>query len=274
MKKILNILGVICCAGLLNASCSEEGFTTFGGEKSGIYLQAVAYTDLYGNPQQYTDSITVSFSSYKSDVEQLTVRVPVSIMGELKDYDRPFTLKVDEEKSTAIRGEHFDFNDADCVIPANEASTKVPVVLYRHADLANKTVRIELCIEDNEYFTVELETYKNSTSWNAIGNNLSGKRYKIIFNDTYAVTTWWFFFGESFFGTWSASKEKRLNELMGWSHLDWVNSDIAYGRMGYAAKMFCKQLQELADAGTPVIDDDGSYMQLMPPYEVDYSAYQ
>ena len=61
---------------------------------------------------------------------------------------------------------------------------------------------------------------------------------------------------------------------MGWTHLDWVNFNVPYGTMAYAAKLFRKELQALADAGTPVIDEDGSYMQLMPPYEVDYSAYE
>ena len=33
-------------------------------------------------------------------------------------------------------------------------------------------------------------------------------------------------------------------------------------------------LEEQADAGNPVTDSDGKYMQLAPNYEVDYSDYQ
>lgn len=274
MKSLLNILGVVFCIGLINISCSEEGFKTFGGEKSGIYMQSVASTDMYGTPLSYKDSIVFSFSSYKEDVVQYTLSIPVLVMGEVKDYDRPFVLKVDESKSTAVRGVHFDFKEEDCIMPANEASKKVPIVLYRKADLQTQTVRIVMSLADNEYFTAELEEYKNTPSWNAVGTELCGTRYKIIFNDTYTVTNRWITFGESFFGTWSASKEKLLNEIMGWTHMDWVYSRVPYGRMGFAAKELKKYLQELADAGTPVIDEDGSYMQLQPPYEVDYSAYQ
>ena len=40
----------------------------------------------------------------------------------------------------------------------------------------------------------------------------------------------------------------------------------------YAVKLRV-YLQQMADAGTPVREDDGSFMQLGPGYEVDYSAY-
>ena len=41
------------------------------------------------------------------------------------------------------------------------------------------------------------------------------------------------------------------------------------------AKALVKELQELADAGTPVYDEaNNEYMQLGEDFQVDYSAYQ
>ncbi|MCF0173534.1 MAG: hypothetical protein HUJ91_07415, partial [Bacteroidales bacterium] len=98
--------------------------------------------------------------------------------------------------------------------------------------------------------------------------------YKIIYSDIYSSTNTWEWNGKTALGEWSASKEKRVNAIMGWTHYDWVMGVPPYGRMGYAAKMLRYELQALADAGTPVVDDNGEYMQLGAKYLVDYSAYE
>ena len=274
MKKIINKLGVVLLAGFCMASCSEEDFTTFAGNKSGIYFQKVASTTLEGIPLEFSDSTAISFSSLAPDKMEYTVTVPVKIMGVVADHDRTFTMKIDESKTTAIRGDHFEFDESKCVMPDNKTSVNVPVVLKRHKDLETKMVRIEFILEDNQDFTVELESYKNTPAWNATGAQLCGSRFKIIYSDTYTVTDWWDINGTTYYGTWSASKEKRVNAIMDWTHYDWENWRVPPGQMGYAAKLLKKELQALADAGTPVVDDDGKYMQLPAPYSVDYSAYE
>ena len=65
---------------------------------------------------------------------------------------------------------------------------------------------------------------------------------------------------------------------MGWTVNDWSNagssgSKVALGKFDFAARVFQKHLQKMADAGTPVLDDDGSYIQLPAKYAVDYSQY-
>lgn len=256
------------------SGCAEDDFTTFQGEKSGIYMTNVSSTDMYGSVSTYIDSISFSFALYPSAITKLPISIPVRIMGNIKDYDRPFILKVDESKSTAKRGVHFDFEDKDCIIPANEAIKKVPITIYRTPDLATKTYRIEFYLEANEHFTIELEKYKNTAAWNAPGVFLNGSQFKISFNEFYNEPRWWSFSASNFFGRWSISKEKRVNAIMGWTHMDWEYWRIPYGRLPFAAKMLRKELQALADAGTPVLDDNGKYMQLVNPYEVDYSAYE
>lgn len=256
------------------SGCAEDDFTTFQGEKTGIYMTEVSSTDMNGSVSTYIDSISFSFALYPSAFTKIPISVPVRIMGNIKDYDRPFILKVDESRSTAKRGINFDYEDKDCVIPANGAIKKVPIIIYRTPDLATKTYRIEFILEANEHFTIELEKYKNTAAWNAPGVFLNGNRFKISFNEFYNEPRWWGYTAVNFFGRWSISKEKRVNAIMGWTHMDWEYWRIPYGRLPFAAKMLRKELQALADAGTPVIDDNGKYMQLATPYEVDYSAYE
>jgi len=276
MKTIRFLLYIFIGTCLLQA-CAEEDFTTFGGEVSGIYIQRDATTSYDANGNRivvgYCDSVNYSFAS-AGDVTEVTQYLTVKIMGNVADYDRPFTLKVDEERSSAIRGVHFDFEENDCVILANTARTSVPVTLFRHADLTTGYFRAEFYLESNEYFTTELEQYKSMASWSATGDTLCGTRYTIRFSEILTrPTLMWMTQAEDLFGEWSPNKETLINQLLGYTHTDWTRGNVSYGELMFAVKQLRRQLQEAADAGNPVLDEDGSYMQFVPPYEIDYSAY-
>ena len=70
-----------------------------------------------------------------------------------------------------------------------------------------------------------------------------------------------------------------VNQVCGLTPEDWSQAGIAgtkvqYGRFSFFASAVQRYLQEQADAGTPVLDVDGKYMQLAPAYLVDYSQYE
>ncbi len=264
-------------------SCSEEDFSIYEpGTKAGIFIQRVASTT-YDNTgstkisETYTDSTAVSFASVRADIMEQNDAITVRLMGDTVGYDREFILKVDESKSTAVRGTHFDFDVKDCVIKAGQASAKVPVKFYRHNDLVTKTLVVVFKLEANNNFTLELEQFRNSSLWNSIsGKMLCGSVYKYSMSEKYSEPSYWGSFGEDYWGKWSATKEKMVNAIMGWSHSDWSNAGfsgakIALGKFAYAARKLHDQLQEAADKGTPVYDEDGEYMQLSDSYAVDYS---
>ncbi len=281
MKRLLYYTLLLCAA--LFASCEEEGFKTFEGEVSGIYLQRDGTYEMdleFGGKlnQQYVDSISLSFASTSASVTQTTVYVPVKTIGNVTDYDRPFIFRVNEELTNAQKGVHYDYDESTCVIKANTAATNIPVTIHRTSDLLTTSRHIVFELEPNEYFTTELSQYKSHSSWQVVSDTLCGTRFKVIFSEIYNRPSYWDF-AEATLGAWSVTKEQRINSLMGWSHRDWEQggtstSGVQYGRMSYAAKLLRKDLQAAADAGNPVLDEDGSYMQLAPGYEVDYSAYE
>lgn len=280
MKHIISCIASLLLLMLLIPACSEEEIMTFDGRVAGIYLQRnSSYTmDGQGNisSQKYADSTSLSFADSTEEATCIITQLTVKIMGNVVDYDRPFTLKVDEQASTAVRGTNFDFNESDCVIPAGAAQTYVPITIYRTPDLAEDEKKhfIEFYLEDNDFFTVELEQYKDIDDWAATGDTLCGSRYTIIFSEIYTVPFYYEIFGPDYFGDWSVSKEKLINSLMGWTHQDWDNGTVQLGALGYAAQLTHNHLQEAADSGNPILDDDGSYMQLTGSYVVDYSAYE
>lgn len=282
MKRIsyhIVALGALICG----TACTEEKFTTFNGDVSGIYLQRDGSYGmdkdgkiLYRN---YSDSTTFSFASVNSSITQDVMYVTVKTMGNVADFDRPFVIKVDEAMSNARRGVHYDYDESKCIIKAQKAKTELPITIYRHPDLQHRLVNVYFRLEPNEYFSTELETYKGNSNWQAVSDSLCGTRFKLVFSEIYTCPDYWSWGGaDASLGTWSASKEKRVNALMGWTHANWErggsDEGVKAGHIPYAAKLLRQDLQEAADAGTPVIDDDGKYMQLAPGYEVDYSAYE
>ena len=280
--KLSNIL-LITVAATIFVACSEEDFKTFEGEVSGIYMQKQASWNLDSNNNplyySYADSTVVSFATSAGDITQQEVELPIRIMGNTTDYDRPFTLTVDEAQSTAQRGVHFDYNDADCIIAANTAETNLPITIYRHDDLKTAVYQVVFNLKSNEYFTTELEEYRSNGDWQAtVVDTLCGSSYKVLFSEILTEPGRWSD-AETYLGKWSADKEARVNALMGWSHRSWErfgNYDgVRLGQLAYAAKLLRKELQELADAGSPVYDEaNKEYMQLGEDFQVDYSAYQ
>lgn len=65
----------------------------------------------------------------------------------------------------------------------------------------------------------------------------------------------------------------RVNPI-DWQYANYYGYKMQSARLPFFARTVRIYLQEQADAGNPVTDSDGKYMQLAPNYEVDYSDYQ
>lgn len=275
MKRILYVICVSMLALIYTSSCTKD-VELYNGCKSGICIQQVAYTDMYGNPLSYIDSTSYSFANAPEDVTSGTVRFYIRTIGEVVGYDRKYVLKP-MEGSTAVEGEDFDLSENDFIIKANQSIDTLIVKLYRTPKLRNQTMRLKLGLEANEYFDTPINEYKSTSSWREQGDTLSAISYVIRFNERYSKPSYWGLFGDQYFGTFTVNKYLALNEYMGWTAYDWsyagmTGQKIQAGKMDYFARYFKKYLEKRANEGNPLLDDDGSYMQLGPNYQVDYSG--
>lgn len=275
MKKLLYILMV---APLLFFSCNQDEIVTFEDDIEGIYFQTGGQTRLYLNIDQYYDSTAYSFAIAGDTVTQHTLSARLRTMGKVRDYDRPVKVVVDQEHTTAVEGKHFRVDFSKIVIPAGESEVQVPVTFFRTPDMQNQQFDVSIKVEPNEYFTVPFTTQKNTNVYYDQGQQIKADRYVFTVSEIYTRPSYWDIFGQEFFGDWTVNKFKYVNKICEIPASDWNNagssySKVRYGRFKYYAIMVRNALQAAADAGTPVLDDDGSYMQLSPAYEVDYSAY-
>ena len=278
MKKIKLIL---ISAIFLAVSCSEEQLITYQGETdgtSGIYFQRTAsYT--YGTPNVvYTDSTEYSFAGVSSEIQSGTVNVVVRTFGNISNTDRPFVISVvnDPAQTTAVEGVDFTVDYTKCVIEAGKSETYIPVTVMRSEQLTESSLRIKLTLEENEYFKFHITEYKANNVWNQSARMIDARYYVIRFTEISTTPRYWTLLGTKYFGTWTQRKYKVVNEVAGWTPADWstagqAGAKVALGRFDYVARMVQSYLQQMADNGTPVKDDDGSNMQMPSPYTVSYN---
>lgn len=275
MKNIFYTI-ILLLAGVSLYSCSEDQIKTYNGIKSGLMIQEVYSTDIYGNPIEYRDSASYSFAGLEDDTKTLKARVYVKTIGGLVDYDRPYVMKIDAAGTTGVVNEDYSLDGNKFIIKAGQAADTVLVTLNRSAKLHSKTIRVTVRLEANDYFDLPIAEYKNSSAWNVDGKQNSAVSYLIKFDEKYKEPSYWDWFGNDYFGKFSATKYVTLNAVMGWKLSDWnyagsSGAKIALGKFDFAARTLRDYLQKMANAGTPVLEDDGSYVQLADGYKVDYS---
>ncbi len=260
-------------------SCSKQEIPVFTSDDHGVYFQYRS-SYVYGTSiENYTDSLSYSFSSASAETSSVVLSVPLRTMGKVMDYDRPVKVVIDEENTTAIEGVHYEENLDTLYIPAGQSSVNVRIRFLRAEDLLEKTVRLGLKLEANEHFGLYIDEYKNTNSYATTGEMLDGIRFTFIVSEMYTEPSYWTWFGGDYFGAWTAKKYVTLNSVMEWTASDWsraggTGAKVVLGRFSFAATRLQEYLQGQADAGTPVLESDGTYMQLPEPYQVDYSKYE
>lgn len=261
-------------------SCDKKEIPVFASDDAGIYFQRLTNAVYGSTTEYYGDSTDFSFAGTNAYYTSHVLYAPVLTMGKVVDYDRPFKVVVDMEETTAVEGKDFEIELDSLVIKAGTSKAEVPVRIIRTKTLLEKTLKIVLRLQENEHFKCYLETYKNTNLYTAKGEQISGVRYVFTFNEMYTQPNFWKNYAEKdYFGEWTAKKYQVVNQVCGLTPIDWQYANY-YGykmqsaRLPFFARTVRIYLQEQADAGNPVTDSDGKYMQLAPNYEVDYSDYQ
>ena len=260
----------------LVGACSKDEIMLFDRGEAGVYFQVGSQTAMFVNSEKYVDSTDYSFSIVSDTVTEIVLTTEIRTMGKVKDYPRPVKLMIDTENTTAIEGVHYEMNPETAVIPAGESRVSFPVKFFRTSDLGDRKIQLMLKLEDNEYFKVYFNEQKNTNVYYATGEQIMANRYKFLISEIYTKPSYWSF-AEEYFGSWSVAKFRFVNKVCEIPVEDWQRgghsgSRVQAGRFPIYAYMVRNVLQELADAKTPELDDDGTYMQLGPNFEVDYSA--
>lgn len=272
-------VSLFAVAGGMLTSCNEDEIPTFETDDAGIYFQNGGQTRFYINIDAYNDSTAFTFSECGDEVTDTVLKARIRTLGKVRDYDRKVRIVVDEEHSSAIEGWHYTANFDTVCIKAGQSEAMVAIRFHRVPDLKELERRLIIKVEDNENFKVPFDVQKNTNVYYDSGDTIRANSFVFEVNEFYSEPALWTMFGQPV-GKWSVKKQRLMTELFDltpydWSIDGWRNGDgkVLYKTFVYFAVKLRIYLQGMADAGTPVLEEDGSFMQLSDAYHVDYSAY-
>ena len=178
----------------------------------------------------YSNSTDYSFVGVNQNVAGLTFKATIQMMGQVVDYDRECKITIDADSTTMVEGVDYEIDLDTLKIKAGQSKATFGVRFLRSQNIKEKKQVLCLKLLPNKYFQV-LD-----------------------------------------FGQWTATKYVFINDFFGFSTDDWEWSTgrISKGRMPFYARELQKELQKRADEGQPMLEDDGSYMQLGANYQVNY----
>ena len=79
-------------------------------------------------------------------------------------------------------------------------------------------------------------------------------------DEVFPMPRWWYIYGETIFGTWTATKASLICEVMGIDREEWIKSDgngLSQGYLKFVGKYMYRWLEE-----HPQDDEDGKPMQM------------
>ena len=156
--KRLTIIGLLL---LMAWGCSrKESFVYTGDDK-------ISFT---------SDSIYFSFGKEPFSVMDTTLQLKLEIIGQPKDVDRQFTIRLDENQTTAKAPLHYDALQTEYTVKAGAASSAVPVTIHR------------LNLDDESIYTLAIDLVANDDF------RLGVEEYQsliIAFNNRLDCPDWW-----------------------------------------------------------------------------------
>lgn len=253
MKKSIYIIGFILSLTLL-WRCEKEMMDYEG--KSGIYfaVQTIPPSQ-YGDPElfAYTDTTLLPFSVLLTD--DTTVNIKVRVMGDIVDYDRPFTIHVVDTATDAVSGEDFDALKSQYVIKAGERETFIPITGHRQVKMLDTTYYLTLELEENEYFSLPLK------SWRPLEQDYTDKnkvidvvRHVIGFSDgAYQPKAWTF----NYLGKCTRKKMNLLCSMFGLKLTDFDDSnEMTMNRQQVLGQSLDRYLKEMDAKGETIYEDE------------------
>lgn len=141
MKKIYFIFLLLLALG----SCKDNADYPFSG-KDAVYFQLEKNSSYWSRT---LDSLVYSFAGKGVDEDTLWVRV--NLEGKTSTEPRPVVVVVDEEKTTAKAGLHYEALKVVYELPRDSVYVNIPVIIYNQDPaLENEQVVIALKLKPSE----------------------------------------------------------------------------------------------------------------------------
>ena len=245
-------------------SC-EKGLMTYDNKNSDIYF--------FDAGKSVTPNFDQSYVSFQYVTKpDTTVNVIVATSGLAADHDREYKLMIshlspeellydhDNNATTlpipmleAVEGTHFEKLPEKFVIKKGVYRDTIKVKLFRSSDILTNRLALAFELQANENFG-------NNFKSRIVGSKpISTIRTKILFDDKDTKPKYWL---ENAFGTYSREKLFFICDLFAFS-ARYFETPQDIGELNGYGKFAQRRLNELAAAGTPVYEKNGTTRMVM-----------
>lgn len=270
MKKIFNII----LSGALLAALSgcEKEPMSYEGE-TGVYF-SIQRGPSYGvrdNWPFYPYS-PLEFVLYAGE-NQHTISLRVRVTGNLTDYPRTFSYRIDPETTTATEGVDYVKPSGEGIIPAGQRDGYIDLLVNRTASMKTQTLEIGLRLLSNENFSLAFTQFEQPPGLNAgqeeVIESFDATRHVVRVNDNLVQPPIWlggiyaWGQGEEFnvLGVFSVKKFNLICEITGVTYSDFLTDPpMTSPYMRIIGRRVGDYLKEQYRNGTPVLEDDGRLM--------------
>lgn len=254
MKYIVLCLSLI----VLVCGCRKEGFITYNMPDN-IYFSGAGPAALDDN-----DSVDVSFAHIDPTLNEMYVRVPLSVTGVPGKADR--TYKVVADEGTNLSSAYYEL-PANPIFRAGMVRDTLVVKLKKGVEMQTEKFTLVLKLVAGGDFQTEYP-------WQYAYSNPSEGRssllhYKITVSDMFTPGPRWPGYS-SYFGTFSKKKILLIHELSGLPIDFYTKPNSALtgvAEMQVIAVSISRYLADQKASGNTIYDEDGSEMKMGAAYQ-------
>lgn len=267
MKKYISLFCfVVSLFSMLFVSCEKEPMTYEGKDTIYFDIRRGAEwidSDLWAH-HYYS---TVSFGATMDDVIEL--ELPVQVSGMPSDIDRTFTV-VEVKDSTNVQSGDYEGLESVYTIKAGEIRTNVKIRFNRKEHMKDDTLKLQLAIQENEYFSLMYKDFGKAPEQyapdanSAFDYNRDASIHNIFIFDVMTRPARWIGNDENGlgrFGKFSPTKWKFMMNVTNTTIEDYASAEVMPSARQLAVAQACANfVMEKAAARTPVLDEDGTMM--------------
>ena len=263
-----NIKYILLLALLVSFSaCEKHELMDYEG-LDGLYFDA-QYGAEWGDTTVWAHQIYTTIAFGRVDDVVLEGKVKVAVAGSVKNYDRPFEIKIVAD-STTIESSEYELEKLNYVIPAGQNHTYINVLFKKSERMFNETLQLQIALQPNEHFTlpfseVGLVPGRWTDTATEFSTNFDPSIHNFFINDMLVKPEGWH---NVQFGYYYSVKKHALlleiaNEKFGFGREDFDEKNVmTAGRAKAIASAVRTYLMEQYNLGREhwVIDEDGSMM--------------
>lgn len=228
-------------------ACKKQGLITYNSDNSIYFAQTILSTPV--------NSATISFAFAGGNTLDSVIRLYVAVTGTTTAQDRPYSLVVDKDSSTAKAGVHFVEPAVTQSIKAGTVRDTVYLKLLRTADMLDSNFTIIFRLKPNEQFNTAMEFKMISAS-----RRLNYTVYTVNVNDVLQKPARWV---DGYVGVFTRKKLLLMCELLNITPT-YLDKDASVADMNFYGRFMQRYLNQMAANGNPVFEINGSRMVMGP----------